>query len=208
MFLPMSDFKEIREKHSNFIVENKISLSKNKLNILVAFTEKNKFISNGEKMPWKRLSVYFAFMKYIMNIDKDAVVILGRKTLEIAKYTNYNKIVLSRTEHEDTEKIKYVKSFAEALELVKGKTIIIAGGQQIYREALNYPYRLFFTLIEEKEDMHGDRIFPIDYKDILHKKDITENYLKVCDISTDKYSVEDDSIIENGHKFKLYVIEN
>lgn len=187
---------------------NEISLSKNKLNILVAFTEKNKFISNGEKMPWKRLSVDFAFMKYIMNMEKDAVVILGRKTLEVAKYTNYNKIVLSRAEYKDTEKTKYVKSFAEALELAKGKTIIIAGGQEIYREALTHPYKLFFTLIEEKEETHGDRVFPIENKVILHKKDITENFLKVCDISKDKYSVEEGSIIENGHKFKFFVTEN
>ncbi|ORD93638.1 hypothetical protein ECANGB1_1852 [Enterospora canceri] len=145
-------------------------------------------------------------MNHIMELDKNVVIILGRKTLEVAKYTKYDKIVLSRNTHDKSDKTTYVKSFDEALKAAGNRTVIVAGGQEIYSEALKRDYKLFITVIEEDE-MVGDRIFPVEDEALLNKVNVTDEFVVECNAKKEKYSMKDGFVVENGHKFRFYTVE-
>ena len=76
---------------------------------------------------------------------------MGRKSFqEIGKpLPNRKTIVISNTENIVDDNCTTVKSLVKALDLVNGEEeVFIAGGGQVYKEALAYADRIYITVID------------------------------------------------------------
>ena len=140
-----------------------ISLDKSKLNIIVAYTHKNRYISDNGNLPWKgSLKGDFAFLNKFIRLEPNTAIIMGRKTYEkIPKYKGIEIIVLSKDKNYQCNFGMLFSDFEDALNYCKSKNlnIIIFGGQEIYKVALKYPCKLYCTIVQEK-DLSGDVKFP------------------------------------------------
>ncbi|MDO5714516.1 MAG: dihydrofolate reductase [Tissierellia bacterium] len=191
-----------------------LKLSNELLNIIVAFSKENMYISYKNKFPWGRLKYDLLFLRYIMNLDSDVVLIGGRKTIEIGKFNGYKKIMLTSKKIDPHPEIQTAHSFTEAIKLAKNKKCLIIGGENVYRHALNYPFQLFCTIIENSH-LHGDVIFPatllpnhpnLYYLNPSLLKNITFDLSLVLNFNN-SLSIDSDGffILENGFKYRFYL---
>lgn len=119
-------------------------------------------------------------------------IIMGRKTFEeIGKPLPGRKTVLiSRRMRVETGMCTTVGSLEEALEKAAGDTeIFIAGGAQVYQEALPYAGRIHRTVIHQQVD--GDAFFP-DFSEYRFEK-----------ISEDRHSGYTVEVYEKIHDFHI-----
>lgn len=126
------------------------------ISIIVAVT-KNNVIGNKGIMPWNIKGEQRRFK----DLTTGHTIIVGRKTYEAEgkPLPNRKTIVVSTTKNIECENCITAKSFKEALELAKSeKEIFIAGGGEIYRQALPMTDRIYITIIDKVID--GDVYFP------------------------------------------------
>lgn len=126
------------------------------ISIIVAVS-KNYVIGNKGVIPWRIKGEQSRFKQ----LTTGNTIIMGRKTFEeIGKpLPNRKTILISRTKRIDEDNCVTVKSLAEALELVKNENeVFIAGGGQVYRDAMPYTDRIYITVIDR--DFEGDVYFP------------------------------------------------
>lgn len=136
-----------------FVKDNGISIM---ISIIVAVS-KNNIIGNNGMIPWKIKGEQSRFRE--LTIGK--TIIMGRRTFqEIGKPLPDRKtIVISNTENIIAEHCITVKSLAEALDLAKyEEEVFIAGGGQVYKEALPYTNRIYMTIIDKF--IEGNVSFP------------------------------------------------
>lgn len=194
-----------------------LKLSEKYLNIIVAFTMDGKYISYKDKFPWGHLKYDMLFLKLIMKLDKDIVLIGGRKTIEIGKFKGYQKIMLTSRKINHHPEIKTARSFDDAMKLVKNKKCLIIGGENVYRAALNHPFKLFCSIIENP-NLNGDVVFPITF-DISNSNFYYLNFNLLKNITFDlslvinfNDSLLEDScgffILENNFKYRFYLYNN
>lgn len=189
-----------------------IELNSERLNIIVAFTDKNKFIAQDNELPWGRLASDFAFLRYMMNKGRmDGVLIMGRKTAEIAKFAGFEKIILTRQDKENSTGVSYVKTFDEAMKMPEGKIRIVLGGESVYKMALEHTYSLFCTIVEEQE-MVGNIRFSIDDNKTFESNriDITSEIAESIAIDGMKWEFDEQNNVvrESGRTMKFYYYEN
>ncbi|KAL6122341.1 hypothetical protein NUSPORA_00643 [Nucleospora cyclopteri] len=192
---------------------------KNKFNIIVAFTDKNKYISKNNEFPWPRLLGDFKFIRFLIDMNQDAVFIMGRLTYEKTKTMKFNKIVLTNT---NIEGVETAKSFDEAVSLSADRPKAIFGGEKVYEEALKHNFKLFATIIKENE-LDGDRIFPLktDVSKILNIKNTGINldqnkingFINVTDQVVDFCKLHDlhvtnQIICEKNQKYSFFISYN
>jgi dihydrofolate reductase len=135
---------------------------------LIAAMSENRVIGRGNKLPWKIPED----MKYFMTMTLGRPVIMGRKTFESIKkpLPGRTNIVVSRDF--SAPGITVVRSLPEAVAEAKKiaardrqKEIMIAGGGQIYEQALPFADRIYLTVIH-RQIADGDAFFPAyDQKD-------------------------------------------
>lgn len=132
---------------------------KKSLTILVAYS-KNKVIGAQGTIPWKLPSERNRFKE----ICQGKKIIMGRKSFEeIGHGLSYCTIIIvSRTMKKCPEGCLLAGSFEEAVRLAEDDEnnckILIAGGQEIYKQALPYTQTIYATEIQK--DYPGDRFFP------------------------------------------------
>jgi dihydrofolate reductase len=136
---------------------NKIRLS------LIAAVAENGVIGVGDRMPW-RLS---SDLKRFKSITMGKPVIMGRKTFEtIGKpLAGRLNIVVSRNSDFAREGVLVASSFEAALTEGEEKArasaeeeIMVIGGGEIYRSAIDRADRLYITHVEASPE--GDTHFP------------------------------------------------
>jgi len=139
---------------------------------VIAAVAENGIIGNGNQLPWTIKSE----MKHFMLTTKNKPVIMGRKTFEsigkpLKERTN---IIVTRDTTFQPEDVTVVNSLAEAIDLAKQiaeedgqDEIIIAGGAEIYRQALSLADRLYMTRIHLSPK--GDAKFPDFNKQEWHE---------------------------------------
>ena len=136
---------------------NKIRLS------LIAAVAENGVIGVGDRIPW-RLS---SDLKRFRSITMGKPVIMGRKTFEsIGKpLAGRPNIVISRKSDFAHEGILVAQSFEAALSKATEKArasaeqeIMVIGGSEIYRAAIDLADRLYITHVEAAPE--GDTHFP------------------------------------------------
>jgi dihydrofolate reductase len=131
--------------------------------LLVAAIAENGVIGRGNALPWRVRSD----LKHFRALTLDKPVIIGRKTyLSIGKpLSGRTTIVVSRDRNFAAAGIVVAPSLDAALAVARGdalrrgaNTVIVAGGAEIYAQAMPFAARLAITKVRKKVD--GDAHFP------------------------------------------------
>jgi dihydrofolate reductase len=131
--------------------------------VIVAAVAENGVIGRGNALPWRLKSDMVHFRALTMGKP----VVIGRKTyLSIGKpLPGRTTIVVSRDRSFGAAGIMVAPSFAAALAAARGDAlrrgcdaIIVAGGADIYAQALPVATRLCLT--EVRKRVEGDTLFP------------------------------------------------
>ncbi len=131
-----------------------------KISLIVAAADNN-VIGLYNKMPWHIAEDF----KHFKEITTGKPCIMGRKTYEsildaLGKpLPGRDSIVISRAGY-DHEGAVVVKSLGEALEQSNGDEVMIIGGAQIYKLALDNDLvtRIYLTRVHQEPE--GDAFFP------------------------------------------------
>ena len=134
------------------------------ISILVAY-DKNRVIGSDGKIPWSLTSERTRFKQVCHNKH----IIMGRKSFEeIGRALPYCTIVIvSKTMKAAPEGCVLVDSIEKAIEYCVNieennasteKEILVAGGEEIYRQTLPYAKTIYATEIDAS--FPGDRHFP------------------------------------------------
>lgn len=123
--------------------------------MLVAYTKKGRVIGNQGKIPWKLASERDRFKE----LTAGKSIIMGRSTFEeIGHALPYcTIIILSKTMRTVPLDCLLARNLKQAFKLSKGE-ILIAGGQEVYQQALPFATKVYAT--EISADFDGDRFFP------------------------------------------------
>jgi len=121
----------------------------------IAAMSLNRVIGAGNKIPWHLPEDF----KWFKRTTTGNVIVMGRKTFEsIGKpLPNRDTIVLSRGQFSHPG-VRVVTSLAELAPLVVGREVFIAGGAQVYAQALPLCSDLYLTLVNR--EVEGDAFFP------------------------------------------------
>jgi dihydrofolate reductase len=136
--------------------------------IIIAAVAENGVIGRGNALPWRLKSD----MTHFRSVTMGKPVVLGRKTYQsIGKpLSGRTTIVISRDENFSAPGIVLAPNFEAAVATARGDAmrrnadaVIVAGGADIYAQALPLAARLVLTEVHKRVD--GDARFPaIDQK--------------------------------------------
>ena len=150
------------------------------ISIIVAVA-KGGAIGKEGKMPWKIPGEQRQFK----DLTTGHVVIMGRRSYEeighpLPERTN---IVVSKTKVFSGENLYTVKSLKEAIERAGQEEIFIAGGAEIFQEALPLADKIYITYVD-MEVPDADRFFPDFPKEEYNREEIEKvggetSYLRV-----------------------------
>lgn len=126
------------------------------ISIIVAVA-KGGAIGKEGKMPWKIPGEQRQFKE----LTTGHVVIMGRTSYEEVGHPlpNRTNIVVSKTKVFSGENLYTVKSLQEAIERAGQEEIFIAGGAEIFQEALSLADKIYMTYVD-MEVPDADRFFP------------------------------------------------
>lgn len=124
---------------------------------LIVAISKNNVIGNNGIIPWKIKGE----QKRFKELTTGKTIIIGRKSFEeIGRpLPNRKTIIISNTKDIVANNCTTVKSLSEAFDLVKDEEeVFVAGGGQVYKEALPYLDKIYITVIDKIID--GNVCFP------------------------------------------------
>ena len=125
--------------------------------ILIAAMAKNRVIGRGNGIPWHIPSELQRFKAMTMG----HTLVMGRKTFEsIGRPLPGRKtIIVTRNPEYRAAGCSVATSLAAAIALCpETETIFIAGGGEIYREALPLAEAIYLTVLDR--EVEGDTLFP------------------------------------------------
>ena len=122
----------------------------------IAAMSENRVIGQGKKIPWHIPEDF----KWFKETTMGHVLVMGRRTFEsIGKaLPGRETMVLTRGEFSHPD-VTVIGSLNEVTPKLEGRTAFIAGGAQIYEQALPRCSELFLTLV--KREVEGDVFFPV-----------------------------------------------
>jgi dihydrofolate reductase len=128
--------------------------------IIVAYDEERAIGKDGD-IPWH----YSEDMKRFKEKTTGHSVIMGRKTYfslpeDFRPLPDRKNIVLSRSYPDLPESVEKANSLDQAYKIAEenGDKAFIAGGESVYRQALNNANKMVITKVPETHD--GDTFFP------------------------------------------------
>ncbi len=124
---------------------------------LIAAMAENRVIGRDNELPWK-LS---ADLQHFKKITMGKPVVMGRKTWESIgrPLPGRSNIVVTRDSDYKAEGCVVVHSIEQALQAAAGsEEVMIIGGAELYRQALERAQRLYLTLV--KAEVSGNVLFP------------------------------------------------
>jgi len=126
-----------------------------RLSAIVAMAS-NRCIGKDNALPW-RLP---ADLKRFKQLTMGHTLIMGRKTYESIgrPLPGRTTLVVTRQPDYAPEGVQVAHSLEQALEQARGDEVFIAGGADLYRQAMNRVQRLYLTRIERAYE--GDTFFP------------------------------------------------
>jgi|TARA_B100000959_G_scaffold208628_1_gene219115 dihydrofolate reductase len=121
----------------------------------IAAMSENRVIGRGKEIPWHIPEDF----KWFKETTMGHVLVMGRLTFEsIGKVLpGRETMVLTRGEFNHPD-VTVIRSLDEVTPKLEGRTAFIAGGAQIYEQALPHCSDLFLTLV--KCEVEGDVFFP------------------------------------------------
>jgi dihydrofolate reductase len=116
----------------------------------------NRCIGRDNTLPW-RLP---ADLKRFKQLTMGHTLVMGRKTYESIgrPLPGRTTVVVTRQRDYAPEGVQVAHSLEQALELARGDEVFIAGGADLYRQAMAHVRRLYLTRIGR--DYEGDTFFP------------------------------------------------
>ena len=123
--------------------------------LIVAYT-RNRVIGNKGQIPWRIKGEQRRFRE----LTTGNVVIMGRKSYEeIGRpLPGRLNIVVSKTKKYTGENLVTAPDLSSAVHLAEGRDVFIAGGRQLYKEAIEIADRMYITEIDMVTE--GDTFFP------------------------------------------------
>lgn len=124
---------------------------------LIVARSKNNVIGRNGRIPWKIKGE----QKQFRELTLGNVVVMGRKTFEEIGYPldGRENIVVSKSKTFSAENLITVSSLDEAIAFSEGKNIYVAGGYELYKEALPLADKLYVTEVDITVP-DGDLFFP------------------------------------------------
>ena len=121
----------------------------------IAAMSLNRVIGNGLEIPWNIPEDF----KWFKETTMGQVLVMGRRTFDsIGKaLPGRETMVLTRGNFSHPD-VTVIQSLDEVAPLLKGRTAFIAGGAQVYEQALPLCSDLFLTIVQR--EVEGDVIFP------------------------------------------------
>ena len=137
----------------------------------IAAMSLNRVIGAGNKIPWHLPEDF----KWFKRLTRGHVLVMGRKTFEsIGKpLPNRETIVLSRGPFNHPG-VRVVRDLDELAPMVAGREVFIAGGAQVYAQALPRCSDLYLTLV--KREVAGDAFFP-PFEDDFELAEMIHDYV-------------------------------
>lgn len=189
---------------------NKICLSKEKINMVVAYTDKNRYIGYKNDLPWKRtLRADLRFINKLIRIESNTILVMGRKTFESMPKIKDVDIAIITSQNIESDGAKSFKSVSDAIQYCRERDafIVIFGGSDVYAEAMKYDYKLFCTIVSEK-DLIGDRRFPDAKIQLENISDYVHEFLLSNGVEKTWNFCRDEKVFEeNGFNYKFCVGE-
>lgn len=124
---------------------------------IIAAMSRNRVIGSKENIPWD----ISADRKFFRETTTGHTLIMGRKTFEsIGRPLPERKcIIMTRQPAYEAPGCETAGSLSEALALCgEQEEIFVAGGSEIYRQALPLAGRIYLSVIDR--DVAGDALFP------------------------------------------------
>jgi dihydrofolate reductase len=124
---------------------------------LIAALGRNRVIGNDGAIPWHLPGEQARFK----DITMGHTLVMGRKTFDSIgrALPGRRTIVITRSPEWHHEAVETAHSFPEALALAgPGDEVFVAGGGQIYAEAMPYAVRMVLTEVDRSPE--GDTYFP------------------------------------------------
>ena len=123
---------------------------------IIAAYSQNRVIGRNGRIPWQIKGEQLRFR----NLTLGNAVIMGRRTFEEIGHPLPGRltVVVSRTKCFTGENCLTAHSLSEAIALAGQRDIYIAGGEQLYREAMSLAQKLYIPEIEAF--VEGDAFFP------------------------------------------------
>lgn len=178
-------------------------------NIIIAHNAEFGIGLNGN-IPWKNSQE----LKLFREITDDSILIMGRKTVETLPFLNNRKVFcISRKGelNQDNNNSKIFNSIDDALTFAEkefpDKKIFVAGGAEIYREALEKHYdtlyRIYVSIIQDSTrcDVHFDIYHYIsDYNIVFTKSssNFTHYVLQKDNKQEEQYLELLEEVLEKG----------
>jgi dihydrofolate reductase len=132
-----------------------------RINIIAALAANN-VIGRDNRLPWRLSSDLKRFKALTMGHH----LVMGRKTFaSIGRpLPGRTTIIVTRDASFHADGVKVAHSLQDALDMASDDAeVFIAGGAQIYEQALHLAHRMYLTRVHA--DVEGDAIFP-DFDDV------------------------------------------
>jgi len=145
-------------------MEVKTADNKPKLALIVAM-DQNRVIGNDNHLPWRLPED----LKYFKSVTMGKPIVMGRKTFDSIgrPLPGRLNIVVTRNNHWQHPGVETATSLAQAMAIAAENApkpgageheIMVIGGEQIYRAAIDSADRLYITRVQV--DVEGDAFFP------------------------------------------------
>ena len=140
---------------------------------LIVARSKNNVIGRNGKIPWSIPGE----QKQFRELTTGNIVVMGRKTFEEIGHPlpNRKNIVISRNAQYSYDNLIVVPSLNDALEYYLEGDIYIAGGYNLFKEAIDIVDKMYITEIDLVIE-NGDVFFPIFQEEDFNVQLLEENH--------------------------------
>lgn len=123
---------------------------------IIAAMSLDRVIGRDNRLPWRLPSDWARFKKLTMG----HCLLMGRKTFESIgrPLPGRTTVLLTRQREYAPADVLVAYSLEEALRMVTGDEVFVAGGAEVYRQTLPRADRLYLTVIKTR--FQGDTYFP------------------------------------------------
>ena len=140
---------------------------------LIAARSKNNVIGRNGKIPWSIPGE----QKQFRELTTGNIVVMGRKTFEEIGHPlpDRKNIVISRNAQYSYDNLIILPSLNDALEYYSEGDIYIAGGYNLFKEAIGIVDKMYITEIDLVIE-NGDVFFPIFQEEDFNVQLLEENH--------------------------------
>ena len=158
--------------------------------VLIAAVAENGVIGRAQRLPWRLKSD----MQRFRSVTMGHPVVMGRKTFQslFKPLQGRTTIVVTRDPTFSAPAAIVAQSLAAALAAARGDAlrrgaaaIMVAGGADIYAQAMPLAERLIITLVHDRPE--GDAVFPVIDRGVWRERDRAEHPARADDSASYAY---------------------